>query len=316
MSEPTAPPAGSGAPPGVPPGLDLTRILGPQVCSAILLLSLDSKTTLIAGRGSSKLLSLGNSRYPRPEDLMIDCIDQIYTISHSLVTTESSKLLWFAAGFGNLARIQNPLTSPINTPFMGSIMALVVQLFFCYRIFIINRSAWWWCLLIGAVSIIQAVAGAVGGIKALVVKDISKRHNQTDLVYLWLVGDVVADVMIAATMTFSLLRASPGKHKQTNDVVTRIVRLTVETNSLTITFNNRAFLANKMQSSSYAASSVNQSRSTRTRTSTITGNYPISAGLKFSDNADFDDNVEHIMITQQSATIGDTETGVRRQQYQ
>ncbi|KAG6855714.1 hypothetical protein H0H87_011702, partial [Tephrocybe sp. NHM501043] len=57
---------------------------------------------------------------------------------------------WFAAGFGNAVKIQDPLTSPVNTPFMGSIMALVVQIFFCYRIFIINRSAWWWCLIIGA----------------------------------------------------------------------------------------------------------------------------------------------------------------------
>ncbi|KAG6842836.1 hypothetical protein H0H87_010001 [Tephrocybe sp. NHM501043] len=80
-------------------------------------------------------------------------------------------------------------------------------------------------------------------------------------------------------------------------------------NTLLVTFNNRAFLANKMQSSSYVASSMNQSRSTRTRASTVTGNFPMSAGLKFSDNADYDENVEHIMITQQSTTLGDTDTG-------
>ncbi|KAG6854552.1 hypothetical protein C0991_004888 [Blastosporella zonata] len=239
---------------------------------------------------------------------------------------------WFAPGFGNLANVKNPLTSPVNTPVMGSIMALVVQIFFCYRISVINREAWWWCLFIGAVSIVQAVAGIVGGIKVpTFIRKLHEEINQN--IPLWLVGDVVADIMIAATMTFSLLRASPGKHRQTNDAVTRIVRLTVETNTLTtavaiismalfvaaphlttlligfhsyantllVTFNNRAFLAKKMQSSSYVASSVNQSR--------VPGNFPISAGLKFSENADYDENVEHIMITQQSTTVGDTESG-------
>lgn len=58
----------------------------------------------------------------------------------------------FARGFGDMTIIGNPGISPIYTPVMGSIIAFVVQLFFCYRIFVIRRSAWWLCVLIALVS--------------------------------------------------------------------------------------------------------------------------------------------------------------------
>ncbi|KAF9018690.1 hypothetical protein BDZ89DRAFT_959871, partial [Hymenopellis radicata] len=57
----------------------------------------------------------------------------------------------FARGFGDMAIIGNPGISPVYTPVMGSIIAFVVQMFFCYRILVIRRSAWWLCVLIALV---------------------------------------------------------------------------------------------------------------------------------------------------------------------
>ncbi|KAF5386559.1 hypothetical protein D9615_001588 [Tricholomella constricta] len=271
---------------------------------------------------------------------------------------------WFAKGFGNVLNFADPRLSPFYTPMMGSIMALVVQLFFCYRIWVINRSFWWWCLLIAAVSVVQAVAGFIGGVKvfayynlfpiacsdsgqAHLTSDVAKRHNQSSLVYLWLVGDAVADVMIAATMTFSLLRASPKAHRQTNDVVSRIVRLTVETNALSagvaiislvlfagtpgttyfitptlilgklyantllVTFNNRAFLQKSAggPSSSYV-SSGNYASHPSTRVSIYRSNIPFSAGLKFEDPTDTIIDGRGVTITNHTHTIGDTDIGL------
>ncbi|KAF5386679.1 hypothetical protein D9615_001592 [Tricholomella constricta] len=328
MSE-HAPPPG---PSGIPPGLDIGRLIGPQLIGALMNYALWG---ILAVQ-----VYLYHLSFPRDNRLIKWLVYFTFVFETTQTCLNGVDIFeWYAAGFGNLAGIANPRLSTIYTPIMGSVMALVVQAFFCYRIWVINRSSWWWCLLIAAVSVIQAVAGFVGGVKAHVVKDITKRHDQTVLVYLWLIGDVVADIMIAATMSFSLLRASPGKHKQTNNVVTQIdIRCSAAVaiislalflgapgttyftcptlilgklyaNTLLVTFNNRAFLANKMKTSHLASSTTAYSaRMAMQGSSARQEHIPLSAGLKFSENEDTQDNVEHVMITQQSATIGaDTE---------
>lgn len=58
---------------------------------------------------------------------------------------------WFAAGFGDIVKFGQARFSPFYTPFMGSIITLAVQLFFCYRISVFRSSAMWWSFLIAAV---------------------------------------------------------------------------------------------------------------------------------------------------------------------
>ncbi|KAF9025658.1 hypothetical protein BDZ89DRAFT_70886 [Hymenopellis radicata] len=135
----------------------------------------------------------------------------------------------FARGFGNLLIAGDPGISPVYTPIMGSIIAFVVQMFFCYRIYIIRNTAWW---LSAGIAI--AVCGFVGGVRSMLLVDDIKAghtHGQTTLVYLWLVGDAVADVAIALSMSFFLLTSR--KSRQTYDVVAKIVTLTIETNVAT-----------------------------------------------------------------------------------
>jgi hypothetical protein len=59
---------------------------------------------------------------------------------------------WFAAGFGDILNFAKPRISPFYTPILGSVMALVVQVFFCYRIYIIKPAARWFCIFISLVS--------------------------------------------------------------------------------------------------------------------------------------------------------------------
>lgn len=48
----------------------------------------------------------------------------------------------YARGFGNLLIISNPYLGSVYTPIMGSIMSMIVQLFFCYRIWLISHMPW------------------------------------------------------------------------------------------------------------------------------------------------------------------------------
>jgi hypothetical protein len=66
---------------------------------------------------------------------------------------------WYGAHFGDIAAFAQPGFSPFYTPLMGSLIALAVQLFFCYRISVFgsstSTSAMWWAVsvLIAAVRV-------------------------------------------------------------------------------------------------------------------------------------------------------------------
>ncbi|KAJ7910613.1 hypothetical protein B0H13DRAFT_599752 [Mycena leptocephala] len=139
---------------------------------------------------------------------------------------------WYASGFGNLIQFSQAHISPFYTPIMGSVIALMIQLFFCYRIWVIKKSALILSIVIAVISVVQAVGGLGGGIKAYVAANQVHDELRTILVYMWLIGDAVADVMIAIAMTVLLTQASRENHRQTNDLVKRIVRLIIETNAL------------------------------------------------------------------------------------
>ncbi|KAJ7854068.1 hypothetical protein B0H14DRAFT_3449855 [Mycena olivaceomarginata] len=143
---------------------------------------------------------------------------------------------WYGAHFGDIAAFAQPGFSPFYTPLMGSLIALAVQLFFCYRISVFgsstSASAMWWAVsvLIAAISLVQAAGGTGGGIIAFIASNAQHDYARTRLVYMWLVGDAVADVMIAVSMTYLLMQASTPL-AQTQSIVRGVVRLIVETNT-------------------------------------------------------------------------------------
>ncbi|KAJ7099044.1 hypothetical protein C8R43DRAFT_1048687 [Mycena crocata] len=135
---------------------------------------------------------------------------------------------WWGSGFGDIVKFGDARFSPGYTPLWGSVIALAVQLFFCYRISVFGSGAMWWSGVIALVSMLQAAGGMGGGIKALITHNAQHDEIRTKLVYMWLVGDAVADLMIAVTMTTLLMQAS---EPQTRDIVRGIIRLIIETNS-------------------------------------------------------------------------------------
>jgi hypothetical protein len=55
------------------------------------------------------------------------------------------------AGFGDMNRLQHSHFSAIDSPTMEAIISLIVQGFFCYRIWTLNKKAWWLSLVIAFV---------------------------------------------------------------------------------------------------------------------------------------------------------------------
>jgi len=61
------------------------------------------------------------------------------------------------AGFGNLERLNDSNFSAIDSPTMDAFISLIVQGFFCYRIWTLNKRALWICLLIAVVRVLLAI---------------------------------------------------------------------------------------------------------------------------------------------------------------
>jgi len=74
---------------------------------------------------------------------------------------------WFVIGFGDMDRLENNNYSAIDGPTMDAPISLLVQTFFCYRIWTLNKRLWWLCVVIIILSMAQAIATAWGGINVL-----------------------------------------------------------------------------------------------------------------------------------------------------
>jgi hypothetical protein len=62
---------------------------------------------------------------------------------------------WFAVGFGKPDHLFSPFLSFFDLSIMGSSVAVIVQFFFMYRIWVLSEKRWWWlfiCVMICLVS--------------------------------------------------------------------------------------------------------------------------------------------------------------------
>ncbi|KAJ6494242.1 hypothetical protein C8R45DRAFT_987693 [Mycena sanguinolenta] len=141
---------------------------------------------------------------------------------------------WFVYGFGNMAQLDQTFLNSWDVPVLDSIISLIVQAFYCWRIHLI-RDTLIIPVLILAVSVTQCVAGIWTGVKAHQLGHLSLIDTEVVPQTLWLVGAAVADVAIALVLSWTLLshRSSVIPSGRTHSLISRVVRLIVETNALT-----------------------------------------------------------------------------------
>ena len=72
---------------------------------------------------------------------------------------------WFSRGWGQLNFLSDPYIAPIDLPVMASLIAMIVQLYFTWRIWVLSTSVLL-CALIGTISVAQFIAGIISGIQA------------------------------------------------------------------------------------------------------------------------------------------------------
>lgn len=144
---------------------------------------------------------------------------------------------WFVLGWGDPMRLTIVYTAGINSPLMDSLVALLVQSYYCWRIYVLSGVLWWPMMLV-VFTLVQAGAGFASGIIATIVNDFRLLHEKDFVAStMFLSVTTFVDIAIAGSTVYLLLRKADQQRLATSDfIVTKIVALIVETNILTSSF--------------------------------------------------------------------------------
>ncbi|KAK0192533.1 hypothetical protein F5146DRAFT_507044 [Armillaria mellea] len=159
-------------------------------------------------------------------------IFMIEVVQTALVTYELFRS--FATNFGDVAAFSDPQVSWLAVPIFSGIVSGIVQIYFAHRISVLSGSRTIG-LIIVVLAITQGTSSIVAEVQARTVGDVSHLQEQTDVgTTMWLAGSALCDVMIAISMTYFLSKFDT-KYKETQAIISKFIRLTIETGSMTAT---------------------------------------------------------------------------------
>ncbi|CAK5264926.1 unnamed protein product [Mycena citricolor] len=139
---------------------------------------------------------------------------------------------WYGSGFGKIARFADSRNSRFYTPLAGSLIAMLVQFFFAYRIVVIRKVMWPLAVLVGLAGMAQCAGGIGGAAVSYMAVSPKHDHERTILVYLWLAGGAAAALLVTVVMIpLSLSTEAKGK-RTVGGTITSVARLSVETNAV------------------------------------------------------------------------------------
>ncbi|KAK0486403.1 hypothetical protein IW261DRAFT_795115 [Armillaria novae-zelandiae] len=139
----------------------------------------------------------------------------------------------FGYGFGDLEAPNEMYFSWLVVPIIGAVAASVGQLFYAYRIFVLSRSQIVPTFII-CLSLTSFVAAIIAGVRIFRTGDITAFNDGKTSIAVGIscAGFVLCDIIIALCMTYYLMRSNTG-FRRTQILITKLIRLTIETGSLT-----------------------------------------------------------------------------------
>ncbi|KAK0486436.1 hypothetical protein IW261DRAFT_1559835 [Armillaria novae-zelandiae] len=137
----------------------------------------------------------------------------------------------FGYDFGNFEAVTEVRLNWLTIPIMSASSACVGQIFYAYRIFMLSKSRIVPIFVI-CVSLTSSVAAIITGVYSCQAGNYLELYNQKTNIAIWCGGSALCDVIIAICMTHYLLRSNTGFH-QTQILVTKLIRLVIETGTVT-----------------------------------------------------------------------------------
>ncbi|KAK0226561.1 hypothetical protein IW262DRAFT_1266478 [Armillaria fumosa] len=139
----------------------------------------------------------------------------------------------FGYGFGDLEALIEIHFSWLIVPIIGAVAASVGQGFYAYRIFVLSRSRLVSAFVI-CISLTSFVAALITGVRVFLSDGITALNDRKTSISVGIacVGYALCDIIIALCMTYYLMRSNTG-FRRTQILVTKLIRLIIETGSLT-----------------------------------------------------------------------------------
>ncbi|PBK61307.1 hypothetical protein ARMSODRAFT_1008856 [Armillaria solidipes] len=139
----------------------------------------------------------------------------------------------FGYGFGDLEALTGMYFSWFTVPIMSAVSACIGQGFYAYRIFILSKSPIVPIFVI-CVSLTSLVAGIIIGVWCFPADNVTELNSPRMSVAVGILcgASALCDIIIAICMTYYLMRSNTA-FRRTQMLVTKLIRLTVETGSVT-----------------------------------------------------------------------------------
>jgi len=160
----------------------------------------------------------------------------VLDLTQTFVTTSFSWNL-LVAGWGSPAALASiPWSGSVHVILTG-LIAAIVQIFFAWRIWVLNRRAVFatiTSLVIVLVALMQFSSALANAITVLSIKDLSKVPDVTKSVEVWLIGSFVADILIVLAMIRVLAQArSVSDSNEHSAFIKHLMIRSIETGAIT-----------------------------------------------------------------------------------
>ncbi|KAK0241066.1 hypothetical protein EDD85DRAFT_388161 [Armillaria nabsnona] len=210
----------------VPAGYPIEQLSGPLIVASLLHWGLFGTLSV--------QLYLYYLAFPNDKKFIKYLVYGIYIVEFvQTILASHDAFATFGYGFGDLDALTDVHFYWLIVPIMSAVIACVGQVFYAYRIFILSKSRIVPIFVI-CVSLTSFVAGIIGGIYGFQAGNITKLNNRkTSTVFvIWCGGSALCDIVIAICMTYYLMRSNTS-FRQTRIIVTKLIRLIIETGSIT-----------------------------------------------------------------------------------
>ncbi|KAJ8095856.1 hypothetical protein PM082_022752 [Marasmius tenuissimus] len=149
-----------------------------------------------------------------------------------LVTSDAFEK--FAYGFGDLGELNKMNLLWLDCCIIDGAVAFCVQVYFAHRLYLLSKSK-----ILSGIILFMALAQFAGAVATGILAEAAGlfsliRERCFEAAVFWLGGSAACDIVIAIAMTWALSRYQ-SRFQESGDVVKRLIRLSMETGSLTAT---------------------------------------------------------------------------------
>ncbi|KAK0194331.1 hypothetical protein F5146DRAFT_431531 [Armillaria mellea] len=212
----------------VPPGYPIAEVSGPYIIGCLLNWGLFGTLSV--------QLYLYYLAFPNDSRFLKYLVYGIYVIeSVQTILVAHDTFAMFGYGFSDMDALTRLNYNWVTVPITSAVAAGIGQVFYAYRVFVVSKSRTISIFII-CIFMISSAAAMVAGISAFQAGVITKFNTRKIhiTVGIWCGASALCDIVIAICMTHYLtMRSTTMNFRRTRILVTKIVRLTIETGSVT-----------------------------------------------------------------------------------